>query len=365
MVIASREDALDPDRLMERMQESACTVMQATPATWRALIDAGWKGSPGSEDAMRRRSHAARSGEGTARPLRRTVEHVRADRNHGLVDHPPGQYRRRLRSRSAGRSPILKSMCWMRIAIWSPPGMWASCTSAATGLARGYLHREELTSQRFVASPFVPAARLYRTGDLARWWPDGTLECLGRVDSQVKIRGFRIELGEIESALARHPAVKAMRGDRSRRHTWRQDAGGLSDPQSGRNVRDRGAPCAFEKDLPDYMVPPLSCRWIGSRHAERQNRPQRLPAPSDRPATENQEYVGPRDETERSLAGIWGEAFHLKQIGMYDNFFDLGGHSLLAVRIIKETETHTGVRMPLPLFWRPRPSPIWLKSWGW
>jgi acyl carrier protein len=216
------------------------------------------------------------------------------------------------------------------------------------GLARGYLHREELTSQRFLASPFIPGALLYRTGDLARWRLDGTLECLGRADSQIKLRGFRIELGEIEAALARHPAVKECAV------MVREDTPGdkmlaaYLIPNPGEAPDTTELRSHLKKDLPDYMVPsafvpmdrfPLTPNGKIDRKA--------LPAPSDRPVTEDQEFVGPRDETEQLLAGIWTEAFHLKQVGMYDNFFDLGGHSLLAVRIIKEIETHTGIRMPL------------------
>jgi len=207
LVIASREDSSDPARLLERMRDSQCTVMQATPATWRALVDAGWKGSATLRVLC--------GGESLPRDLARELLPRCAElwNMYGPTETTVWSTISRIASADKpipiGR-PIANTQVFILDANRSltPPGVAGELYIGGAGLARGYLHRAELTQQRFVPSPFDDRVRLYRTGDLGRWLTDGTLYCLGRVDSQVKIRGFRIELGEIESVLAQHRAVR-------------------------------------------------------------------------------------------------------------------------------------------------------------
>lgn len=219
----------------------------------------------------------------------------------------------------------------------APIGVTAELHIGGAGLARGYLHRDELTAEKFIPDPFsrCPDSRLYKTGDLARYLPDGNIEYLGRMDHQVKIRGFRIELGEIESVLAAHPevqkAVVVVREDLpgDKRLVAYLIAKGRSSPDDSelRNL--------VKTRLPDHMVPsvfvfleklPLSPNGKVDRKA--------LPAPDKSRLQLGAAYVAPRTSTEEMLSRIWEDVLGLQQVGVQDNFFELGGHSLLATRVI-------------------------------
>ncbi|HJX20719.1 MAG TPA: condensation domain-containing protein, partial [Steroidobacteraceae bacterium] len=215
------------------------------------------------------------------------------------------------------------------------------------GVARGYLHRPELTSERFIASPFVAGERLYRTGDLGRYLADGTIEYLGRNDHQVKIRGFRIELGEIEARLSSYPGVgeavvvaREEAGEKRLVAYYTQAGDGAGVEVDGL----RGHLCSV---LPDYMVPaayvrldalPLTPNGKLDRQA--------LPAPEG-DAYARGGYEAPVGEIEQALASIWGEVLGHERVGRHDNFFELGGHSLLAVRLLdrmRQAGLHAQVR---------------------
>jgi amino acid adenylation domain-containing protein len=346
VVIASRADAIDPARLMERMQKSACTVMQATPATWRALVDAGWRGSANLRLLC--------GGEALPPDLARELLPRCAElwNMYGPTETTVWSTAYRVESAN-GSVPIGRPIANTQILVLDanrnlvPRCAIGELYIGGSGLARGYLRREELTRQRFVPSPFARNSLLYRTGDLGRWLPDGTIECLGRVDNQVKIRGFRIELGEIEAILSAHQAIRQCAVIAREDKPGDKQLVAYFETQKGVAPAVGDLRAHLEKELPAYMVPsifmgverlPLTLNGKVDRKA--------LPTPTQS-LEATHDFAAPRDPIEQLLARIWESVLKVKPVGLNDNFFHLGGHSLLAVRIVVEVERLSKIRLPL------------------
>lgn len=350
-VIASRDDNYDPARLIERIRQSQCTVMQATPATWRALLEAGWEGSE--------KLKLICGGEALPGDLAQALRPRCAQlwNMYGPTETTIWSTIHRVTS-TDGPVPIGRPIANTQVFVLDehrqlvPPGIVGELYIGGAGLARGYFNRPELTAERFVDSPFEPNARLYRTGDRARWLPDGTLECLGRADHQVKIRGFRIEPGEVESALARHPAVgQCVVVAREDSHGDKILVAYLEPQPDGPTPLVSDLRTHLGNDLPAYMVPsafvvlqklPLTPNGKIDRNA--------LPSPNPELIEVSGKIAAPRDTIEQMLVQIWSRVLRVKSIGIHDNFFDLGGHSLLAVRILAEIERLVKRRLPLATF---------------
>jgi amino acid adenylation domain-containing protein len=351
LVIASRDDARDPVRLMERMRESRCTVMQATPATWRALIDAGWTGLRqlrilcGGEslppdlakDLLARCAELWNVYGPTETTIWSSVHKITSVNGSVPIGHPIANTQFFVLD---GNGSLL------------PPGVIGELYVGGAGLARGYLHRPELTVERFIPSPFEPGARLYRTGDLGRWRADGTLECLGRADNQVKIRGFRVELEEIEAVLGQHSAI------RQAVVAVREDRLGLKQLVAYLQPRNHSIPSVVDlrsylkEKLPEYMIPsafvtletfPMTPNGKIDRKA--------LPAPANQRLEVTRQYVAPREPLEKTLVSIWSKILE-KTVGVHDDFFELGGHSLAALKVLTEVKKQTGKTLPLATFFQ-------------
>jgi amino acid adenylation domain-containing protein len=334
VVIADRATALDGQRLMGLIETSDATLMQATPATWRLLLESGWDGKPdlkilcGGEalprdlaDRLLLASKELWNMYGpTETTIWSTVARVVADDRAPDIGRPIANTKVYVLDESMQPMPI---------------GVPGELYIGGDGVARGYLRRPELSVEHFLEDPFVTrvGARMYRTGDLARWRADGLLECLGRVDQQVKIRGYRIEPGEIEVVLAGHPEVAqaavVARPDASGEQRLVAylvaAADATLEPAALRRFLAAG--------LPEYMIPsafvvlpelPLTPNGKVDRKA--------LPAPENRMIA-TVSYVSPQNATEAAVAAIWQEVLKVDRVGRHDNFFDLGGHSLLVVQV--------------------------------
>jgi amino acid adenylation domain-containing protein len=212
IVLANKTTAQDPGLLAKTISDFQVNLMQATPATWRMLLDSGWTGSRelvalcGGEALPTELSRRLVSQVGqlwnlygpTETTIWSSLTKIEAAQATHCINEPIG-------------TPIANTQIYLLDSSDSPVplGVPGFIYIGGDGVARGYLNQPELTADRFVVNPFCrnPEQRLYKTGDLGRFLPDGRIEFLGRDDFQVKIRGYRIELGEIESCLQRHPLV--------------------------------------------------------------------------------------------------------------------------------------------------------------
>ena len=354
VAIASRDDVVDPDRLMERIRESGCTVLQATPSAWRALVNAGWSGSPDLKILC--------GGEALPSDLAESLLQRCGElwNMYGPTETTIWSTIHRVAS-AARQAPIGRPIANTQVFVLNaqrdlvPVGVPGELYIGGHGLARGYLHREELTRERFVPSPFAPGARLYRTGDLARWLADGSLEWLGRIDQQVKVRGFRIEPGEIETAIARHPAVRdavvIAREDVSRDSVLVAYFVATDPPDD----IDNELRALIRTDLPEYMMPARFIR-LDSLPQTANGKVDRkaLPMPAAGDAAVPTTATPPRTSTEEAVMQVFCDVVGRSDFGVFDSFFELGGHSLMAARLMTKLRAACRVDLPLrTLFERP------------
>lgn len=351
VVLASRATALDGRALAELLEGSGATILQATPATWRLLLDSGWAGRPGLKMLC--------GGEALPRELaaRLTATGGELWNMYGPTETTIWSTLWRVddasRAISIGR-PIANTQVYVLEPSGLPAavGVGGELCIGGDGLARGYLLREELTAEKFVTIdlPEVGRTRVYRTGDVVRWLPDGRLEFAGRRDHQVKVRGFRIELGEIEAVLATHAGV------RENVVSVREDSPGdqrlvayvVLQPDQALDLDAVRA--TLRTRLPEYMVPnqfvtlpalPLTPNGKVDRRA--------LPAPAvaDEPAAGFDDMQALMTPEQQRVAACWREVLRIERVGLHSNFFDLGGHSLLLVRLQVGLQRAFGRELPL------------------
>jgi amino acid adenylation domain-containing protein len=342
LVVIPRDVALEGRRLREGLEAVGAGVMQATPVTWRLLLEAGWDG---------KRLKVLCGGEALAIDLAQSLTARSASvwNLYGPTETTVWSTASRLVQGghvTIGR-PISNTQAYVLDPSLQPTpiGVCGELYLGGASLSRGYLSGPGMTAERFVPSPFGNGVRLYRSGDLARWRADGELLHLGRVDHQMKIRGFRVEPGEIEAALRRAPGVIEVAvvaredapGER-RLVAYVVTSDGTAD---GRALRAH-----LQRLLPDYMVP-SAYTALAVLPATPNGKLDRSALPLPEGRREVGAYVSPETPVQAALAEIWSDVLQVERIGIHDDFFQLGGHSLLAIRVIARLSDTLDLELPL------------------
>jgi amino acid adenylation domain-containing protein len=334
LVIATKEQVLDGYQLLKVLEQSQATVMQATPAGWRMMLEAGWKGQP--------RLKVLCGGEALPRDLADSLLDCSGDvwNVYGPTETTIWSSATRL-EKQTGPVPVGPPIANTQFYVLDehlrpvPVGVTGELFIGGAGLARGYWNRPELTAEKFLPNPFGEG-RIYRAGDLARWLPDGHIELLGRTDFQVKVRGFRIELSEIETVLASHPAVRDAvaaavevgPGDK-RLAAWVDTS--LTQPPED---LDAQLYSLLSAKLPEYMRPAvITVLPALPRTANGKIDRKSLPEPAFAGKTKARPFTPAVTPQQKKLAAIWADVLKLEQVSITDSIFELGADSLLIFRI--------------------------------
>jgi amino acid adenylation domain-containing protein len=337
----------DPVSLLRDLNRYRPTLMQATPATWKLLLAAGWQGDPKLKILC--------GGEALEPGLAESLL-VRCDElwnMYGPTETTIWSAAYPVRQLGAEAIPIGRPIRNTTFYVLDgkqqpvPQGVVGELWIGGEGLARGYLHRPDLTAERFVACPWARGGepRMYRSGDLVRYRSDGTLDFYGRADFQVKLRGFRIELGEIDNALRQYngvtDAVTLLREDDGEKRLvgYVEYPGKSPSPAA---LRDR-----LRERLPDYMVPAAfvfleKLPRLPNGKLDRSS----LPKP-DMAKREGDAFAAPATGTQQIVARVFQEVLQVDRVGADENFFDLGAHSLQMVRI--QAALNQRMEKPIPL----------------
>ncbi len=351
LAIATEEQVADGYLLLQLLQSSKATVLQATPGTWRMLIDAGWtrelplKVLCGGEalprdlaDQLVERSDQVWNVYGpTETTIWSSATHVTAGTGPLLIGPPIANTQFYVLDHRLQPVPV---------------GVVGELYIGGAGLARGYWKRPDLTAERFLSNPFAQG-RMYKTGDLGRWHVDtagqGRVELLGRTDFQVKIRGYRIELGEIEVALNRHPAVREAvvvahtsksAGASITRLVAYVDAGNSAEHASALTA---DLLTMLAGSLPEYMIPatilplPQLPRSPNGK-IDRKSLPDAETFLKAGLHFAQRSFAAATTPEQKKLADIWAEVLMLDRVSITDSIFELGADSLLIFRIAARSQ---------------------------
>jgi amino acid adenylation domain-containing protein len=354
VVIADSDTAKDGKALLNLIESQNITVMQATPFTWRIMLEAGWTAKLNlkvicggealpldlSKKLVDRTASVWNVYGPTETTVWSTISQIKGDEKNITIGHP------------IGNTSVYILDNYLRLCA---PGLVGEICIGGDGISAGYFNRPELTDEKFIVNPFGKSShdKIYRTGDLGKFTPDGELEYVGRIDSQIKIRGFRIETGEIEHHINEFDGVKQSvviaRKDQSQ-----------SDQLAAYIVIDKddnrfdevkwmdSLRYSLSMALPNHMVPAefAIISEIPLTPNGKINKKQ-LVNISTKTAEVKRIYIPPRTDIEKLVADIWSEFLGLEKVSINDDFFKLGGHSLIAIQIMSKIEKTTGKILPL------------------
>jgi amino acid adenylation domain-containing protein len=353
LILTNSDTAKDGRLLFDLVKEEQISFMQATPYTWRMMLEAGWEdylpikmlcgGEAMPKDLVSKLIHRTSALWNMYGPTETTIwstVKLIKDDEHITIGKPIDNTQVYILDEALNK---LKD------------GSTGEIFIAGDGVGKGYLNRDDLTADRFINDPFSESAetKMYRTGDLGKIRENGDIQCLGRIDHQVKVRGYRIELEEIEHALIKQNGVKEAvviaredtPGDpRLVGYVVLIDKENQTDLKTSITDWQQGLLAV----LPEYMVPddfvlmdaiPITPNGKIDRKA--------LPKPDYNIITRQGEYVAPRTDIEMQVSKIWQELMGREKISIFDNFFEIGGRSLVAVQIMARIEKLTGKRLPL------------------
>lgn len=339
VVIASRDDAMSPELLTALIEKHSVTMMQATPATWKMLLNNGWQNSADFK--------AMCGGEAMPLALKQQLLQQRQLslwNMYGPTETTVWSSVKHITDKATIGLPIANTQFYVVDDSLQlvPPGVVGELLIAGEGLARGYYNRTELNQEKYLMLSLCgeQISRKYRTGDKVRWLTDDTgqivdMECLGRTDQQIKIRGFRIELSEIEFHINQSPVVVdsavALRSD----HAGNKQLVAYcvcEDNFKGQDIQSMLRDFLSSR-LPKHMLPqcymaldnmPLTANGKVDRNALPELASSQLIAST---------YLAPANSTEQQLCEIWQSVLGSDKVGVTDNFFSIGGDSILAIQI--------------------------------
>lgn len=349
LALVSREVAADGQRLAQALQDTSATYMQATPATWNLLRLANWSGASSLNMIC--------GGEALPDDLAAyLVTHGRHLWNaYGPTETTIWSTLKEIgpHDQVTIGQPIANTQVYIldKALHPTPVGVPGELYIGGIALAHGYLHRPDLTAERFLPDPFskVPGQRLYKTGDLALRLANSDIKHLGRLDYQVKIRGFRIELGEVEQILRSHPALQnaVLMVDDADANNIRLVAY-LVRHQDAFPVSTDEVKSLLKEHLPAYMLPSAFV-WLETLPMTPNGKIDRqaLPAPHAQTLEIRAERLAPRNVLELQLVQIFEDLLQIQPISITDDFFESGGHSFLAIQLMARLRKQFGCDLPL------------------